>query len=146
MLVTGGLPGPPQLVARAFAANSEFSGQVIHLLPRLNVAPKFGRTLRCGWTMKTRRKMLAQYCDCYVSLEGGSGTRHEIDMVRTRGAMLLPIGRFGGCSERLYRDMPCPAGLNEHQWRILGDPSATVSEVADAVSLLFRRLMITFSH
>lgn len=135
-LVTGGLTGAPRIVADVFDAADQTCNRVIHLLPYFTMKPRRGATIRCGWTMGERRRVLADYCQVYISIEGGPNTAHEVALIQRRGATVLPVGRFGGCSDQLYWQMKCPVWAERSLWEQLMDNRDDVRDTAAAAAKL----------
>ena len=49
-----------------------------------------------GTTMIDRREVLARVAPVYICVEGGPGTEYEARVALAQGAILIPVGRFGG--------------------------------------------------
>lgn len=132
VLVTGGLWGIPQEVSRGFAAVE----RTFHLLPYPWPRPARGTTIRTGWSMHRRRKILSQVCGLYVCVEGGPGTAHETRLICKRGAPIIPLGTFGGHSQDLHRQMDRPVWARKSSWNAVGNVGSRGDEVAAALSEL----------
>ncbi|MDA8746054.1 hypothetical protein N9N28_15625 [Rubripirellula amarantea] len=129
VLITGGLWGIPQEVSRGFNANE----RVFHLLPYPWPRPSHGITIRTGWSMLRRRKILAQVCNLYVCVEGGPGTAHETRLIRERNAPIIPLGAFGGHSKELYLQLACPEWAKASSWNEIGNASLQAVDVVAAM-------------
>jgi predicted Rossmann-fold nucleotide-binding protein len=107
-LVTGGVGGVGDTVARRFWDSREGKDGdrgLFHVLP-LGYGPrKVGRTLFAGADMAERREILGRLADLYVVIEGGPGTVHEASVALARAAGVLPVGRSGGHSAELHREL-----------------------------------------
>ena len=138
IVVTGGLPGPPRVVIESFSE----SARIVHLLPHLSFSPKRGMTIRAGWTMGQRRRQLADFCDIYICIEGGPGTRHETALIARRNAPILPVAKHGGHAKTLFASTARPAWASLLDWNTLGGNTSNAKEIAEAV----RNLLVTFRN
>jgi hypothetical protein len=123
VLITGGVPGVGEGVARAFFAERRGLNQdpnVIHVLPRGYSSWEYGVTLFAGDTMEDRRQILARLSGFYLAIEGGPGTAHEGTIAQGRGAVVVPIGRSGAFSGRLYSRLARPPFASEECWAQIG--------------------------
>lgn len=136
VVVTGGVPGVGDRVGWGFAERRRELGRapnVIHVLPHDCNARPFGTTLFAGDDMTERREILGRLASIYVAVEGGPGTEHEVAVAMARGALLVPVGRSGGCAGEIYQSVVRRSLIGSVQWQTLGDPDATAQEVAEAV-------------
>lgn len=141
VLLTGGVPGVGETVGRAFdlaRRRAWGSCAVYHILPHNSSVWDYGYTLFAGADMEERRETLGRLAPLYIAVEGGPGTAHEAAVAQSRSAILIPVGRSGGCSTELYAKAARPPFASDAVWRILGDSGATPEVVADAVAEIVR--------
>lgn len=136
VLLTGGVPGVPECTASAFAGSLGDEAallRLVHVLPEGHLPCETGRTFFVGDSMEERREMLGRLARVYIVIEGGPGTAHEAAVAAERGALVIPVGRSGGFAGDLYPRMARPAGVEEEDWRLLGDTGAYVPQVSAAI-------------
>ncbi len=141
VLVTGGVEGAGESVGRSFLATREriaADGRLYHVLPEGYSPRDFGETLFAGSDMGERREVLGRLVEAYVVIEGGPGTAHEAAVAMARPAVVIPVGRSGGCAAELYPKMARPAFADDRTWALLDDSSASAAQVAQAVTDLVR--------
>lgn len=134
-LVTGGMPGVGETVARAFHARrvaEERHPAVYHLLPEGFPPGDYGTTLVAGENMFERREILGRVVPVYVVIEGGPGTEHEAQVAMAAGATVIPVGRTGGAAADLYTRMGRPWNVDLTDWRLLRLATASCRAVIDA--------------
>lgn len=137
VLLTGGVPGVGEAVGRAFHRVFEvldLPAPVFHVLPEGPYLWDYGQTLYTGTTMEHRREVLGRLAGCYVVIEGGPGTEHEASVAAGMGALVIPVGCYGGCAGTLRAKQAAPPPIDEGSWRVLGSVDSTVQDVADAVA------------
>jgi uncharacterized protein (TIGR00725 family) len=102
-LLTGGMPGVAEAVARNFH-QSYIGGTtpIYQLLPTGFEPGAFGKLLVAGQTLEQRRWLLAQLAPVYVVLEGGPGTAQEVKWAIQAGAVVVPVPCTGGVAAQLY--------------------------------------------
>ncbi len=135
VLITGGVEGVGEAVGRAFFQARyavDQSPLVYHFLPEGEGAWDYGETLFAGSDMPERREILARLSEVFLAVEGGPGTVHEAQIAIARGAAVIPVGRSGGHSARLFAEMNCPTVLDDRTWAVLGCPTSTPEETAEA--------------
>jgi hypothetical protein len=66
-------------------------------------------------------------------VEGGPRAGHEAEVAFSHGALVIPIGRSGGCAATLYGRISRPPAVAIGDWAILGSGEATPEETAGAV-------------
>jgi hypothetical protein len=136
VLVTGGVSGAGETVARAFVRHCKKLGhspKVIHVLPRGWVRCDNGTTLFAGDDMGERREILGRLAGLYVVVEGGPGTEHEARVAAANGSVIVPVACLGGHAGALFARLPRPPLIEERTWRTLADVEATSSRIATSV-------------
>jgi predicted Rossmann-fold nucleotide-binding protein len=93
----------------------------------------YGETLFAGSDMKERREILGRLSPVYLVIEGGPGTRHEVQVATARNAAIIPVGRSGGYAAEWYARMARPAYIDEATWAILDCRQSTPDDTAKAV-------------
>ncbi|MFN8547442.1 MAG: hypothetical protein U0527_05595 [Candidatus Eisenbacteria bacterium] len=122
-LLTGGVSGVGQTVARAFhdaRDQAKLERRVFHLLPQGMDELDYGTTLFTGSSMSDRREVLARVAPIYVVIEGGPGTAHESEVALAAGATLVPIAATGGHALDLYGRLAPPGTIALGDWLALG--------------------------
>jgi predicted Rossmann-fold nucleotide-binding protein len=85
-----------------------------------------------GRDFADRRALLAGAGDVCISVEGGAGTRNEIELALGAGRPVIPLRRTGGASGE--RGLCArPASVPEAAWAALGDSTLPIEESAQAV-------------
>ncbi len=134
LLLTGGVGGVGETVGRAFHdARGRDDESVIHILPHGHAPRDYGQTLFAGADMHERRDVLGRLAGLYVAIEGGPGTADEASIALARGAVVVPVGRSGGCSTQLHSRVERPSFASQPAWQALGAPTSTPQEVAHSV-------------
>ena len=143
-VITGGRPGVGETIARSFfrsCCDNKRDPHVYHLLPVGSLPRDQGTTLYCGENVIERREVLARVAGLYLSIEGGPGTRYEAEAALANGAIIIPVGRFGGYSKDLYGKMPIPHGVIRQHWNALGKNDIPPDELAGIVTMLVSTLL-----
>lgn len=138
-LVTGGRSGVGETVARTFFqahVDEHREPHVYHLLPDGCEQPDYGETLFCGRNMVERREVLGRIATVYIAVEGGPGTEYEAMVALSNKAKVIPVGRSGGYSQRLYRSMAAPDLVSKNDWIALGADAISPGELANAVRMI----------
>lgn len=149
VLLTGGVAGVGEAVGRSFWAERgghQSTAQVFHVLPRGYWRWDYGETLFAGSHMGERREILGRLAEAYVTIEGGPGTAHEASVALARSAFVIPVGRSGGYSGDLYRQVPRPFLTSDLEWRILGAAEVSPMQVAGAVTDIVRAHLKKSKH
>lgn len=136
VLITGGVTGVGETIGRAFVdarRNCPEQPTAYHLLPDGFKPWDYGVTLFGGASMPERREILARLADVYLVIEGGGGTAHEAQIAQAHGSIIIPVGRTGGCTQELYRQIQCPDPRLQADWQTLNDRTITIDQVAGAV-------------
>ena len=137
VLLTGGVPGVGEAVGRAFNRPFEVLGQVVapifHILPEGPYLWDYGHTFYTGTTMEHRREVLGRLAGCYVVIEGGPGTQHEATVAASQGALVIPVGRFGGHAALLGAGARTSHLLGESAWLALGSTDLPRQSTVDTV-------------
>jgi len=145
VLITGGISGVGEAVGRSFfAARNRYhlAPNTYEILPRGSAEWDYGVTVVGGDTMEDRREVLGRLATLYISIEGGPGTAHEVQVAQTRGATIIPVARTGGFSKEVYMKVGCPSPRLVLQWRILDDCEASVESVSLAVLQMIEALIL----
>ena len=144
VLLTGGVPGVGEIVARRFQSVVQKEGNpahVFHILPYGFSPSTDGVTLTAGANMFERREILARLAPVYIAVEGGPGTAHEGTVAQACGALVIPIGRNGGYSGKLYESIARPSCASHQTWALLGDTTAEpATSAAAAVEIASTKL------
>ena len=138
-LLTGGVSGVPEAVARSFWYTWEQHRQtapIFHIQPRGFETWDFGTNLIGGSTLMERRAVLASMASVYLLIEGGPGAEQEARIAQERGAIVIPLGQSGGFAKKLYREMSCPLDLPEDLWQVLGDSTVSPVKVGETLATL----------
>jgi SLOG cluster4 family len=149
VLLTGGVEGVGEAVARSFHAAREAEGggePVFHLLPRGYRRWDYGETLFAGADMGERREILGRLAEIYVAIEGGPGTAHEASVALARSTFVIPVERSGGHSAHLYPQIPRPSFASDHDWRTLSSTDVSPEQVAAAVTDVVRGYLTGSKH
>jgi len=102
-LLTGGMPGVAEAVARSFCqAEAREPVPTYQLQPAGFEPGPYGQMLVAGQTLEQRRWLLAQLASVYVVLEGGPGTAQEVKWAIQAGAIVIPVACTGGVAAQLY--------------------------------------------
>lgn len=136
VLITGGVTGVGETIGRAFVdarRNCPEQPTAYHLLPHGFRPWDYGVMLFVGTNMPERREILARLASVYLVIEGGGGTAHEAQIAQAQGAIIIPVGRTGGCAQDLYRQIQCPDPRLQADWQTLNDRTVTIDQVAGAV-------------
>ncbi len=135
VLLTGGVGGVGESVGRSFHAAAARVGQpsqIFHVLPHGEGSWDYGKTLFAGENMEERREVLGRLSGLYIAIEGGPGTVHEAHVARSRGALVIPVGRSGGLAGGLYGEMNRPEFASESALDRLGNPATSPEDAAVA--------------
>lgn len=136
VLITGGVEGVGESVGRSFfntRRNACQVPQVFHILPVGEATWDYGETLFAGTDMEERREILARMSAIFLAVEGGPGTVHEAAVACARNAVLLPVGRSGGHSAELHRQISRPRAVDAQTWAVLGANASSPEETAMAI-------------
>jgi len=136
VLITGGVAGVGEAVGYSFYQARKSSGRaphVYHILPRGYPRWDYGDTLFAGSDMNERCEVLGRLSRLYVAIEGGPGTEHEAGVARSRDATVIPVGRSGGVSAKMYEQIGPPPTIDGQCWNILGAVDSTPEQTAKAV-------------
>ena len=107
--------------------------RVFHVLPKGEEAWDYGQTLFAGSDMSERREILARLSQLFLVIEGGPGTRHEVEVASSKKAVIIPAGRSGGQAAELYARSFRPPMIDQSVWSLLGAKKATPEETASAM-------------
>lgn len=144
VLLTGGVSGVGQTVARAFhdaRRAAKLEPRVFHLLPSGMDPVGFGETLFAGASMSDRREILARVASIYLVIEGGPGTAHESAVALAAGATLVPLAATGGHALDLYARL-APAGtVAENDWLSLAQEHLGPEAIAAAATRITATLL-----
>jgi predicted Rossmann-fold nucleotide-binding protein len=137
-IITGGVTGVGERVSRSFleGIDAHVGGRVLHLIPPGYPRREHGVHVVVGTTMIDRREVLARAAPVYICVEGGPGTAHEARVAVGQGAVVIPVGRFGGVSRDVHAELERPAFADASTWSTLADEAADVLMVAAAAASL----------
>lgn len=144
VLITGGVTGVGETIGRAFVdarRNCPEQPTAYHLLPHGFRPWDYGVTLFVGTNMLERREILARLASVYLVIEGGGGTAHEAQIAQAQGAIIIPVGRTGGCAKDIYEQFECPSAQVQADWQSLDDHAVIVDQVAAAVRQIVKKLL-----
>lgn len=144
VLITGGVTGVGETIGRAFVdarRNCPEQPTAYHLLPHGFRPWDYGVTLFVGTNMPERRETLARLASVYLVIEGGGGTAHEAQIAQAQGAIIIPVGRTGGCAKDIYEQFKCPSAQVQADWQSLDDHAVSVDQVAAAVRQIVKKLL-----
>ena len=144
VLITGGVTGVGETIGRAFVdarRNCPEQPTAYHLLPHGFRPWDYGVTLFVGTNMLERREILARLASVYLVIEGGGGTAHEAQIAQAQGAIIIPVGRTGGCAKHIYDQFECPSAKAQADWQSLDDHAVSVDQVAAAIRRIVQWLL-----
>lgn len=132
-LLTGGMPGVGEAVGRSFfktRTKGQANANVYHVLPAGSANWDYGITLFAGSDFEERREVLGRLANVYVMIEGGPGTEHEARVAHSRGAVVIPIARSGGCAAQWHREAQRPEICEKGAWESLAAEDSSIEELA----------------
>ena len=138
-VITGGVAGVGATISRSFLEGRdtrEDPDRVIHLIPPGYPRRERGQHVVVGTTMIDRREILSRVAPVYICVEGGPGTEFEAHVALEQGAILIPVGRFGGVAKDLHSQLERPAFADVRLWSHLADETAEPATVAAATNSL----------
>ena len=136
VMLTGGVSGIPEAVSRSFSTDRVFHVQPLGCLPW-----DYGHNLYGGVGYGERREILARMARVYLLLEGGSGSEHEARRALEMGAVVIPVGRTGGFSEKLYAEIDRPDYIPVELWENLGRREDNPEEVGIAIAQIVLKVL-----
>ena len=144
-LITGGVAGIPAALAKSYFRHcraESISPTIFHILPNGSRPLNYGETLFAGENMHERREVLARVADCYIVIEGGPGTEHEVQVAIANKKTIIPIGRSGACAAKAYEEIQRPDWADSDLWAELGLELSEPRKVASAAVKLVGQLAI----
>jgi hypothetical protein len=108
---------------------------IFHILPHAHSAWDYGKTLFAGEDMYERREVLARIAGIYITVEGGPGTLHEARTALLNQSALIPVGKSGGASKKIYDSLAKPE-IHRKEWGVLDAQNATDDEIVRALKTL----------
>ncbi|MEM6402636.1 MAG: macro domain-containing protein [Cyanobacteria bacterium P01_D01_bin.116] len=136
VMLTGGVSGIPEAVSRSFSTDRVFHVQPLGCLPW-----DYGHNLYGGVSYEERREVLARMAKIYLLIEGGPGSEHEARRALQMGAVVIPVGRTGGFSEKLYAEIECPDYIPLDLWEKLGRREENTEEVGIAIAQIVLKVL-----
>ncbi|MDY6902184.1 MAG: macro domain-containing protein [Cyanobacteriota bacterium] len=136
VMLTGGVSGIPEAVSRSFSPD-----RVFHLQPQGYQPWDYGHNLYGGVEYRERREILARMASVYLLIEGGPGSEHEARRALEMGAVVIPVGRTGGFSEKLYAEIDCPNYIPVELWENLGRREENPEEVGIAIAQIVLKVL-----
>ena len=162
-LITGGFFGVGETVGRSFFEERERMQAphgVCHVIAvrddedkskltrqnpdRTFLKVPYGDTLFYGKSVRQRETLVPRVLDLCILVEGGPGAAFEAQQFVWNGNWVIPVRITGGAAGGMF-NVPSsisirPSNVRESDWSILGDDSATPSEIASAVGRIVQVL------
>jgi uncharacterized protein (TIGR00725 family) len=138
VILTGGVTGVGETVGRSYyqeRLSAGLSPLIFHILPHAHSAWDYGKTLFAGEDMYERREVLARIAKIYIAVEGGPGTLHEARTALLNQSTVIPVGKSGGASKKIYDSLALPE-IHHREWRVLDSQNASDDEVVRALETL----------
>ena len=163
VIVTGGFYGVGETVGRSFFEERERLNQphgVCHVIATRDELDKstqtrqnpdktfqevpYGDTLFFGNSVRQREMLTPRVIDLCILVEGGPGAAFEAQQFVWNGNQVIPIRVTGGAAGGMF-NVPAvimirPPNVAESDWSVLGDESASPSEIAAAVVRIAKTL------
>lgn len=163
ILVTGGFYGIGETVGRSFFEERKrlnIPHGVCHVVAERDAQDKssqtrqnpdltfqlvpYGDTLFFGSSVRQREMLTPRVVETCVLIEGGPGAAFEAQQFVWNGHRVIPIRVTGGAARGAF-NVPSmilirPPNVAESDWSLLGDESASPSDIASAVVRIIRVL------
>ena len=156
ILITGGFYGVGDTVAKSFFDERTRLGRphgLCHIVAERDDQDKshqtrqrpdrsfepvpYGHTLFYGDSVRQREMLTPKVIDLCILVEGGPGAAFEAQQFTWNGNRVIPIKVTGGAAGGSFNVPPAilirPPGVSESDWSLLGDKSASPSDIASAV-------------
>ena len=163
ILITGGFYGVGDTVAKSFFDERKRLGKphgVCHIVAERDEQDKshqtrqrpdrtfepvpYGDTLFYGDSVRQREMLTPKVIDLCILVEGGPGAAFEAQQFTWNGNRVVPIKVTGGAAGGSFNVPPAilirPPGVSESDWSLLGDKSASPSDIASAVMRIVQML------
>lgn len=104
----------------------------------------YGETVFVGDSIRERETLIGCVLHTCVLIEGGPGASYEAEQFAWNGGLVVPLKMTGGAASGIF-GLPgsifnCPPGASKSDWDLLGDTTATPSQVAEAATRLVLQL------
>lgn len=163
VLVTGGFYGVGETVGRSFhdaRLQADLPPNVWHVTAVKDEMDKssqtrqnrdgtflevpYGETVFVGDSIRERETLIGCILHMCVLIEGGPGASYEAEQFAWNGGLVVPLKMTGGAASGIF-GLPecifnCPPGASKPDWDLLGDTTATPSQVAEAATRLVLQL------
>ena len=163
ILITGGFFGVGETVSKSFFDERMRLNQphgICHIVAERDEQDKshqtrqradrtfepvpFGDTLFYGDSVRQREMLTPKVIDLCILVEGGPGAAFEAQQFTWNGNRVIPIKVTGGAAGGSF-NVPTailirPPGVSDSDWSLLGNKSATPSQIASAVVRIVQTL------
>ena len=104
----------------------------------------YGETVFVGDSVRERETLIGCTLHTCVLVEGGPGASYEAEQFAWNGGLVVPLKMTGGAASGIF-GLPesifsCPTGASKSDWDLLGDTTATPSQVAESATRLVLQL------
>ncbi|MEM7727354.1 MAG: macro domain-containing protein [Cyanobacteria bacterium P01_A01_bin.45] len=151
ILLTSGDRGICEVISRSFWENSKSSGNRVFHIQSCDRQPlDYGTNLYAGQTLKEQQEITAQIGSVYLLVDVDSEQKQEVENALSTGATVIPVNITkvyrDSCDESygtlLYQNMHCPYYIPKQLWTLLGNPEATLEEIADATAQIIAKTFL----